>query len=363
MSSSQAMMTPNQQTSLVALAETDLSEVSGFIARESGREQSQVEAHLRWFLLENPARDSGSPLGFGLRSEKGDLVGCLLCSPQKFRFQQQQVPVMGSSCFYVNEAYRGSGALIFLKYSRLSDRWPLFGNSANAEAATLWKGRGAAPIPNSDRELIGVLQWSPVVEDLIYKKVGRSAAPRLTASLTSGMVSSFRRLKLPESDSADLHRLGSADHAAQLCDAESPAFLTAVRDASYLRWRYFSERDATAAVFAFRAGQLERPVLVTVNQRPRGYRGQINALYVLDIYPQAPAELLLQIASALGAHYHGKVDVIVLRCLDPAQRDAACKTGFIERRFDAPNGWFLDKRGLLPTRDWHTVPADGDWVI
>ena len=358
-----AMMTPKQQTNLVALAETDLSEVSGFIARESGREQSQVEAHLRWFLFENPARESGSPLGFGLRSEKDELVGCLLCSPQNFRFQQQRVPVMGSSCFYVNEAYRGSGALIFLKYSRLTDRWPLFGNSANAEAATLWKGRGATSIPNSDRELIGVLQWSPVVEDLIYKKAGRSAVPRLTASLASGVVSSFRRLKLRDSDSAGLHLLSSAEQAAELCGPDSLAFLTAVRDVAYLRWRYFSERDATAAVFAFRAGPLERPVLVTVNQRPRGYRGQISALYVLDIYPQAGAELLLQIASALAAHYHGKVDVIVLRCLDPAQRDAACKTGFIERRFDAPNGWFLDKRNLLPAGDWYTVPADGDWVI
>jgi hypothetical protein len=350
------------QSDLVTLAESDLLEISGFIAAESGRARPEVEAHLRWFLLQNPARTQESPLGFGLRAEDGQLVGCLLCHPQTFCFQHQRIPVMGSSCFYVNRAYRGSGALIFLKYSRLTDRWPLFGNSANAEAASLWKGRGATPIPNSDRELIGVMKWSPVLEDVIYKKVGRPAAPRFTGSLASSVVSPLRRLKLEGGEAAALSALSSADQVVELDVFDSPQYLTAMRDVPYLRWRYFSGRDRSVAVFAFRKGN-QRPVLVAVNQRPRGYRGQIDALYVLDLYPPTQPETILQIVSALSEQYRGKVDVIVLRCLDASQQSVLRKAGFLERNFDAPNGWFLDKRNLLPTREWYLVPGDGDWVI
>jgi hypothetical protein len=53
----------------------------------------------------------------------------------------------------------------------------------------------------------------------------------------------------------------------------------------------------------------------------------------------------------------------VLRGMDEARQDMFCRLGFTRRQFDAPNGWFLDKSGFLPTRDWYLVPADGDWLI
>jgi hypothetical protein len=53
----------------------------------------------------------------------------------------------------------------------------------------------------------------------------------------------------------------------------------------------------------------------------------------------------------------------VLRGLDEARQDAFRRIGFIRRTLDTPNGWLLDKSGLLPTRNWYTVPADGDWLI
>ena len=277
----------------------------------------------------------------------------------------------GSSSFYVDERYRGSGGLVFLRFSELGRKWPLFGNSANADAAKLWKARGAVPIPYSDHELFGVLRWRGVIEEGLTRR----SAPRAFARMTSGpaalFVRPFKRLKLDAGRPEDLVPLASAEQVMQLAihdsarelTAKLTAKLTANRDLCYIRWRYFSGRDATGAVFAFRNNQVESDVLVTVNQRPRGYRGQICTLNVLDIYPAVTPEVCASIVGALVERYRGTMDAIVLRGMDEARQGIFRSLGFMRRQFDAPNGWFLDKSGFLPTRDWYLVPADGDWLI
>jgi hypothetical protein len=354
---------PKPRTELVALADGDLTEVAQFIARQSNKDQLQVESHLRWFWVENPAREAETPMGWGLRAAQGQLVGCFLCIPQAFRFQHKRLLVMGSSCFYVDDAHLGSGALIFLKYTSLNKRWALFGNSANADAAKLWKGRGATPIPHSDHELLGIVRWSPVLEDVVFRKTGGPRTARLAGRLVSGLVSPFRQLDLDSGEPADLHPLSSAEQVSALPIFDPPSQLTSARDLPYIRWRYFSGRDPSVKLFAFRSKQIDRELLVAVNERPKGHRNQINSLCVLDVYPSAGTEVWLQIVSALKARYQGKIDLIVLRCLGPNRQKAFRNAGFMERKFEAPNGWFLDKRNLLPSHDWYLVPGDGDWVI
>ncbi|HYU44849.1 MAG TPA: hypothetical protein VEK84_01570, partial [Terriglobales bacterium] len=173
----------------VALSEADIVELAQFIAVQSGREPAGVESHLRWFLLENPARDPQIPLGCGLRSPQGQLVGCILYVPQTFRFQRQTMLVVGSSCFYVDERYRGSGGLLFLRFSELVGKWPLFANSANADAAKLWKARGAVPIPHSEHELFGVLRWEGVIEEGLTRR----GVPKPLARMISGPAALFVR--------------------------------------------------------------------------------------------------------------------------------------------------------------------------
>ena len=181
----------------------------------------------------------------------------------------------------------------------------------------------------------------------------------------------FKRLKLEAGRAEDLVPLASAEQVMQLAIHDSApeltaalaAKLTANRDLRYIRWRYFSGRDATVAVFAFRNKQVESRVLVTVNQRPRGYRGQIRTLNVLDIYPAVTPEVCASIVAALIERYRGAMDAIVLRGMDEARQGIFRGLGFMRRQLDAPNGWFLDKSGFLPTRDWYLVPADGDWLI
>lgn len=348
---------------LVAILEKDMAEAARLIAEQSGREPAQVESHLRWSLLENPARIPEVPLGYGLRAPDGRLVGCILCAPQTFRYQGQDIVLMGSSSFYVDEQFRGRGGLIFLKFSELAREWPLFGNSANADAARLWKARGATPIPFSDHELFGVVHWEPVLEEVLYRKAGRRGPWNLIGKLVSPFAALSVRLKLDCDGSESLSRLATAEDALAMPIDHPSSELTAARDVRYLRWRYFSGRDATVAVFAFRSRAVEGPVLVTVNQRPRGYRQQINTLNLLDIYPVVAPEVCVSIVGTLLRQYRESVDAIVLRGLDEGRQQRLCALGFKRRQFDAPNGWMLDRCNRLPTRDWHFVPADGDWLI
>ena len=363
------------QAELVPIAEGDVPEVATFIADQSGRSSQAVHAHLRWFLLENPALQPQHPLGFGLRSTN-QLVGCILCSPQAFYCNKERILMMGSSAFYVDARHRGHGGRIFLQYSRLGSRWPLFGTSANPEAATLWKAAGASPIPYSEAELFGILRWPPLVEEFAYRRKLHPIFRELAA--VSNLVGKFRRLKIDCSPSDALRLLTSAEQVTDLLMTDllmtdlrtnnrvlhsASAKLTALREPSYIRWRYFSGSDATVAVFAFRSRRPDREILVTVNQRTRGYRNQINTLNLLDVYPEVPPDEWQRIIGALCARYHKVVDAVVLRSQNPERQKMFCEMGFQRRAFDAPNGWFLDKAGLLPTRDWYPVPADGDGLI
>jgi hypothetical protein len=354
------------QTLLTPIAESEIVEVAKFVALQSGRESAGVERHLRWLLLENPARDSQTPLGWALRSPTKQLFGCILYVPQIFRCGQKTFRVLGSSSFYVDERYRGAGGMVFLRFSEAGRKWPLFGNSANADAAKLWKARGAVPIPYSDHELLGVLRWRSVIEEALNRRGVPEPIARIAGLPASLLVRPWKRLKLSAARADDLVPIKSAAEVPQLSGSDDVPELrgkmTANRDPSYIQWRYFSKNDATIGVFAFRNKLTGTDILVTVNQRPRGYRGQIRSLNVLDIYPPVAPEIVASIVAALADHYRGVIDALVLRNFDEALQDLFVLQGFIRRQFDAPNGWLLDKAALLPTRDWYMVPADGDWL-
>jgi hypothetical protein len=348
------------QPEVTEILEQDLKEVAAFIAAQSGHRNEEFQRHLRWFLLENPAREHDHPLGFALRSSTR-IVGCILCSPQKFRIRDTILTMMGSSCFYVDETHRGHGGRIFLQYSRLANRWPLFGTSANSQAAALWKASGARPVAFADCELFGVVHWPPVVEEFMHRKRVPRWFSRLAAVPLSSAASAFWKVKI-ESD-ASLHRLSSVAEAHDLLIQLSPSKLTSLRDSAYLRWRYFSGRDLTAAVFAFRSHNSDVDVMVAVNQRIRGYCGQINTLNVLDMYPMISLHEVLSVCRALMNLYQNEADAIVLRHQNLAAQQCLCKRGFRRRAFDAPNGWILDKSNLIPSCESYFVPADGDELI
>jgi hypothetical protein len=352
----------SQRAGLVALLEKDIGEIAQFVANQSGRPRETVEAQLQWFLLENPARRENDPLGFGLMVAD-QLAGCILCVPQFFQFGQERILLMGSSSFYVDDRHRGQGGRIFLKYSRMANQWPLFGTSANPEAAALWKAAGAKPMPYSDRELFGVLHWPPVAEEVVHRKYSSRFLTRVAGSSVSQLARLLRPLKIESGNCGTMRELTSAEQVNDLPIHGCAAKLTAMRDLMYIRWRYFSGRDRTICALAFRSREPDQEVLVTVNQRIRGFRNQIKTLNVLDVYPEVSPEEWLRIVGALLARYQKSVDAVVLRNQNQDLQNLFCRRGFRLRTFDAPTGWYLDKANFLPTSAWYPVPADGDGLI
>ncbi len=353
---------PLSKVSLVDLAEHDLPELADFVAARSGRAASEALSRLTWLLLENPSRSEFGLLGCGVRSSQGALVGCILYLPQMFVFEEKPLLMLGSTCFYVDESHRGSGGALFLKFARAANQCPLFGNSANAIAAQLWKARGATPIPDSDHELLGVIRWPPVVEELAVRRgAGKSLAH--AAGAATAWLRHVRKLSLPIDQECELVRLCSVEEATERLRTKLSNYLTARRDESYIRWRYFSGQDPSIAVFVFRNPRTQNEVFVAVNERLRGYRKQIRSLNVLDVFPKPQAESMSAVVAALHKKYRDVTDMIVLRNLDAPCRNRMLEAGFHRREFESPNGWLLDRRGLLPAHDCYFVPADGDWLI
>lgn len=358
---------PSSKVSLVDLTENDLQELAAFVATQSGRAPDETLRRLTWMLLDNPARQERVALGCGVRSSHGALAGCILYLPQMFVCTRSPLLLLGSSCFYVDESHRGSGGAVFLKFTRAANTSPLFGNSANAIAAQLWKARGANPIPDSDHELLGVMHWPPVVEDLAARRGAGETVSRAVAAATTWL-GRLQRLKLPLDPNSEFVRLLSIDDVMNLPLDQPSDSLTALRNESYIRWRYFSGSDPSIALFAFRNRKSQKQVFVAVNERPRGHRETIRSINVLDVFPKAAPDAMVAIVAALHERYRSNAHVIVLRCQDAPCQQALIQAGFRRRTFEAPNGWLLDRRtldrrGLLSAENWYFVPADGDWII
>ena len=345
------------------IAPSDLEGVARFISRVSGSNtplRSAVE-RLSWILLENPARAPGNPLGWLLRTPSGEIVGCMCCAPQRFCAGETTFTLMMANSFYVDDRYRGSGASIFLKYLQLGRRYPLFVSSANATVAEMWRKLGGYPLGNSDHEVFGVLHWPP----LLAERVQRKTASDLLARLATTVVSPWSRARrFPGVAEGKLVPLVGAEDAARVCAGHRTDKITSCRDAPFFKWRYFSTASLGTRLFAFSPREDEnQQFMVAIRLQNRGYKQQIRALHVLDIWGEPDPKICLAIASSLWREYREQIDMLIFRCLDPLRQQALTANGFKVRSFAAPIAWCIDKQGLLPAKNWYFVPADGDMFL
>ena len=346
------------------IAPSDLEAVARLISRVSGSDTPLPRAleRLSWILLEDPARMPGDPLGWLLRAPSGEVVGCMGCAPQKFCCGQNTFALMMANSFYVDDQHRGSGASIFLKYLHLGRRYPLFVSSANPTVAEMWHRLGAYPLANSDHEVIGILRWPPILAESMYRRTASDRIAKFTAALAPPW-SRARRQLFSGTAEGKLLPLSTPEEAARLCAEHRSDKITSCRDATFLKWRYFSPSARVTRLFAFCPHVGEKQFMVAVRLQNRGYKQQIRALHILDIWGEPDPTAYLAIAASLAREYREQIDMLVFRCLDPTQRLALTAHGFRIRPFAAPIAWCLDKHGLLPTKNWYFVPADGDMFL
>jgi hypothetical protein len=357
-----------QDLQLREIAPSELEEVARFISRVSGSDTPLPHAveRLSSILLKNPARDPGDCVGWVLRAPSGEVVGCMGCAPQKFCFGQTTLTMMMANSFYVDDQYRGGGASIFLKYLQLGRYYPLFVSSASAVVAEMWQKLGGYPLGNSDHEVIGVIRWPPLLAESVYRKTASDRVARCTSALASPLAPfwSLGRSKLLDSfKEGNLLPLVTPEEAVDICAEHHSEKITSCRDVPFLKWRYFSTFDKTTRLFEFCPRDNEKKFMVAVRLQNRGYRHQIRALHVLDIWGEVDPKTCLAIAACLWREYREQIDMLVFRCLNPKQQQALVDQGFRVRKFSAPIAWCIDKSGLLPPKNWYFAPADGDMFL
>jgi hypothetical protein len=343
---------------------SDLEEVARFITRMSRCDTplASAVARLSWILLENPARVQGDPLGWLLRSPSGEVAGCMCCAPQKFCFGHETFTLMMANSFYVDDHHKGSGTSIFLKYLQLGRRYPLFVSSANATVARMWQKLGGYSLGNADHETLGIVRWPPVLAEAVYRKTSSEQLARSTVALVLPFFRASRQLHIKNVE-GELSPLKTVEEAASICAEHRSEKITNCRDARFLQWRYFSSIGPMTRLFAFRPRAGEKQFMVAVSFQNRGYKQQIRALQVLDIWGEAEPQTVLAIASCLWREFGEQIDMLVFRCLNPIQQQALMSKGFKVRPFPAPIAWCIDKFGLLPAKAWYFVPADGDMFL
>jgi hypothetical protein len=340
----------------------DLEALPGFFAREGPAQADPAAAprdaaHYRWFLFDNPAQPEGVPRGWVARDERGEVVGCKFCVGQRFQHAGTPLTLLMGGGFYVSRTHRGLGLALMRRYLEQGRAYGLFSPTMNEASGGLYEHYGGYAIPNTEHEWLGVLRWAPVVEEFLARRFGRAGLARLASRAGALRPSAVRGPR-----GGALTRIASSAELGNLSIATPPEHrqeITALRDEAFLRWRYFEGPDPTRALYLYRSERGER-ALVGANLRNRGVRGQVRALMVLDYWGPLPAGEIANVARHLGAEYRERADVIVFRC-QPAERQAVLgRAGFLRRALPRAVGVCIDRHGLLPTRAWYLVPADGD---
>lgn len=346
------------RTDIRELEPGDLPDLVRFYASQTDADHSErgdAVGHMRWYLFENPARSAGLPAGFIGRDAEGRVVGALLCSPQRFRAGASEYLVCISGGYYVDVGSRGLGLLLLRRLLGVKG-YAHVSTTMNRASGGIYERSGGYPIARTDRELLGVLRWPPLVEEVLLR---RKLPPRLARAVSRLAALRPRAIRRGERDR--LRRVASPDEIEAEALAPLPELdgqLTAVRSREFLRWRYFEGGDATRDLLVYRGERGH--ALVGAYRRWRGAAGQMRTLGLLDLWGDLPVTETPALLEALADRYAGEVDAIALRGLPPEREAAARAAGFVSRDLPRATGVCIDPAGCLPTRDWYLVPADGD---
>jgi GNAT superfamily N-acetyltransferase len=344
-----------------AITEADFAEVAAFATRQARAGEPiaaralSPEDRLRWLLLENPARSSDIPFGWCVREEVGKaIVSTLLCVPFRVGVGDFSCTALVASKFYADPRYRGAGIGPLMRFVQEGRRFPLLVTSANELAGELYRKCGAYQIEAMDHTMLGVRKVGPLAEEWFFRRTGSALAARVLSCPARLM----RRALGGSSIRGELTLLRSQEAGVSPLWARPREVLAVIRDADYLRWRYFAkERGKEVYRFHLTTGE-DRLVVVRLTRS--GHRSQIRVLDVLDIWPPADAEAAVALAGALAGQYAGAFDVIWLRSQPDEAERMLGEIGFIRHAFPAPLGWCIDSAGVLPTNRWYLMPGEAE---
>lgn len=343
------------------IVESDFPAVAAFAAKyaRAGEAVSadalSPEDRLQWLLLDNPARSDDIPFGWCTRDGASSaIVGMLLCVPFRVGLGDFSCTALMASKFYADPNYRGAGIGPLMRFVQEGRRFPLLMTSANAIAGELYRKCGAYQIEQMDHTMLGVRRPGPLAEEWAFRRTHSAPVAQLLA-----LPGRFIRRRIGRSqDPGELTPLTSADQATNPAWSRPRDAAAVIRDADYIRWRYFG-KERGKDVYRFRlAGSEDR--LVVVRETRSGHRGQIRVLDLLDLWPPADSQMIDALVSILAVRYEGLFDVIWLRSQSGEVEQTLHRIGFVRHAFPAPLGWCIDRESKLPARRWYLMPAESE---
>jgi hypothetical protein len=323
----------------IDVADPDLHALARFFSSQTGEAAGSIEPRLAW-QTRNPSRAPGIPGAICARLPSGDIGGAMLCIPHRLERQLVRQTALMSSGFYVDRSIRGAGLQIFLAYRALSARHALYATTANALSERLWRSAGGKPLARTEDEWLHPIAWPPVVEEMLVRRAGKGLAPLARLAALAGHL---RR----EGFSGASGELTPVDRPEDAVVRSASPDLQPVRDAAFIRWRFFDLPQADGVVYRYRDDAAGADGFVAVTNSRRGYRHQLRTIALADMWGAIPAPAFPALLAAIGRRHRASADLIAIRCVPDAYEREAAKAGFRRRAFEYPIGWYLDPRGAL----------------
>lgn len=372
------MMKSNGQFAILPVEESSLAEVARFLWKCSGaRDRAQralpgipddclsLERRLVWLLLENPAADHQSHLGWCVRDDAGRIRGLNLRFPGIFLAGDKRVRGLGSGGFFVEPEARTLGFYLFKKYLGSRDYSFFFATTCNARSAVLWEKLGGSAVPNSDVEYVLPLRLDILLPEALAARTSKGSVQKL-ARVCGQWADSVRRLferrpsrGLSIEPCQDWQKLSELFHRHRRKE-----WATTDRSPEYLEWRYGrnSEPCPSGAYLVRNArGQEGWFALGTV---VRGHQRHIQGLIVLDeVWPRENLGLQEVLPSVRGL-FDGKADAIFLRPRAGHEYGNG-SPWMVRRKWAVPSAFFIagEGNGFGDACRLDLACADGDTAL
>jgi hypothetical protein len=325
----------------IDVAEPDIRELSRFFSSQTGESAESIQPRLEW-QTKNPSRLRDVPYAICARLTSGAIAGAMLCVPHRLERNAVRQTAVMSSGFYVDQSIRGAGLQIFLAYRALSSRYALYATTANAVSERLWRSAGGKPLDRTDYELLRPIAWPGAIEEMLVRRAGKGIA---RIALLAGLLGHLRR----ESFAGARGDLTRVEHPEEAVQAARPGSydLQPVRDAAFIRWRFFDLPQVDSVVYRYRDTAFGADGFIAVVGSHRGYRHQLRTITLADLWGAIPAPAFPGLLGALGRRHRDSADLIAIRCVPAPYEREAGTAGFRRRAFEYPIGWYLDPRGTL----------------
>jgi hypothetical protein len=245
---------------------------------------------------------------------------------------------------------------VFLQYRALSEQYVLYTTTANAQAGKLWQWAGAKTLSDTDHELLRPIRWSPIVEESLVRRLGPHATTlaRLVAPLAE-----IRGLATRKAPVGELDLVGCPEDAVISPFGEA---LQPIRDAAFIRWRFFEVPQTDAQIYRYRHEKLGADGFVAITRVRRGHRQQIRALFLADIWGKIPPSAIPDLLSAISMRYRSTADLLAIRCVGHSYLKDALGANCMRRGFGYATGWYIDRQAMLGP-DPVLIPASATELV